>query len=486
MLRTKTSLAIAPPALYENALQDAQLVQALQSIPLLLFGGGPMAPYALQALLKHGVNIRSIFGATELACVADLGSPLPLEVRQQDPNAIAKTSLGHAFLAPMEDEQEVEMLWFATKDFAPTLYNGSYDGVPTYSTGDKYRIAGLTVPKKVVSTLDLGDQPLYFSVMGRLDDQVPLSNGEKVNPAPILNALSASHQVEHTIVFGKARPHAGVLVQLKSSSTLWPASGTWDEESTNKAREALKPVIQQANAQTPAHAHLSLEMVLFSDPGRPFFLTGKGSVRTVPTLELYAEKVEAAYASYERGSLSELNPPTEWTQDETLEFVGSVVGHALDSDATIDVDADLFQTLGVDSLSASKVRNLLSAALSSSNSSAHSSGTSTPATSRGSGDLPTTFVYDHSTPRSLAQALVASVHGTPTESGSLTPTNPVDVMQDLIQKYTQSWPQPAKQFHPSTKHVFVVTGVRLLSTVTVILLGHILTSCIADHWINGI
>lgn len=470
MQLTKTSLALAAPSLYENALQDAHLIQALQAIPLLLFGGGPMAPNALQTLDKHGVKIRSMFGATELACVADIGCPMPSDVMQQDLNAVAKTHLGHAYLVPVEDGQEVEMLWYATKDFAPVLFNGSYDGKPTYSTGDKYRITGLTVPKnKVVNTLDLGGQPLYFSIAGRLDDQVPLSNGEKVNPTPILNALSATQDVEHTIVFGKARPHAGVLVQLKSGSTLWPASGTWDEKSINKAKDALKPVIQRANAQTPAHAYISREMLLFSVPGRPFLLTGKGSVRTVPTLELYAEEVEASYAAYERGSLSELNPPVEWTQDETLAFVGTVIGYALDSEATIDVDADLFQTVGVDSLSATKIRNLLSAAVSSSGSSAHSSGTSTPTTSVGSADLPTTFVYDHSTPRHLAQALVAAVHGTSSGSRSLAPEDPVDIMHDLIGKYTQPWPELAKQVNPSAKHVFVVTGVRLPSTDTVFL-----------------
>lgn len=471
VVRAATGTALAPPVLYENALQDPQLLQQLRSIPRLRYSGGPMSSHALTTLLKHGLNIQSFFGATEMACVSDFGSPLPPEVREQDPSAITMTRLAQAYLCPLESDhgyQEVEMLWYATSDFAPVLFNGTFDGRQTYSTGDRYRITGLKVPSnQVLNTADLpADKPVYFSVVGRLDDQVPLSNGEKVNPTPILDALSATHQVDHTIVFGKARPRAGLLIQLKSSSSLQPSDGHWNETTVQQGREALWAAVQQANAQSPDHAHISQEMILFSNPERPFLLTGKGSVRSVPTLELYADEVDAAYEAFDRGYSSDLRPPTNWTDDETLDFVDAVIRHALDSSApTLDADADLFQTLGVDSLSASKIRNVLSAALSSSSSGSASTGSShssSPMTSTAASELPSTFVYDHSTPRRLAKALVASAHGTPTGSQTLTPADPITVMQDLIRTYSQPWPASSQQVYRSDKYTFVVTGVRML------------------------
>lgn len=437
LLSTRSDTAIAAPVVYENVLQDHALLALLRRVPTLVYGGALMAPHSLRTLSQHGIHLHSFFGTTEVNCISSLSFAGGAGIR--------KTNMAHAFIQPIPGDEEgaVEMLWYGAPYFAPLLYNGECNGRPTYSTGDRYRILSPAIGGGVVSTEQLPE--VRFEILGRSDDQVPLSNGEKVNPAPILHALLAHPDVSHVIVFGKSRLRPGVLLELHSSSSLLPPStqltaGDWDAASLARAREVLWPLVEQANKDGPSHAHISREMVLFAQADRPFLLTGKGSVRTVPSLDLYAKEINEAYATSTVGaSLGGIIPPAQWTERSALSYVCALLAACLEHDiAPHQQDNDLFQTLGADSIIATKVWQALATALR-------------------QDQLPSTLVYDHPTPAALAAAVHRIATGQPV-AGNGTGLDPLSVMERLIARYgTFQSAAPARRV---PKHTFIVTGVR--------------------------
>jgi len=54
--------------------------------------------------------------------------------------------------------------------------------------------------------------PTFYRVYGRADDQIMHSNGEKTNPVPMEQILAQDPRVKAAIMFGRERPHAGVVI----------------------------------------------------------------------------------------------------------------------------------------------------------------------------------------------------------------------------------------------------------------------------------
>jgi hypothetical protein len=80
--------------------------------------------------------------------------------------------------------------------------------------------------------------------------------GEKVNPVPIeLTLKGESPYVKEAIVFGLERSQAGVLINL--SNSVGPSTPR------KQLIELIKPALDLANSEAPAHSRLIEEMLVF-------------------------------------------------------------------------------------------------------------------------------------------------------------------------------------------------------------------------------
>lgn len=84
-----------------------------------------------------------------------------------------------------------------------------------------------------------------------------------------------------------------------------------------------------------------MQMVIVTNPSKPFEYTAKGTPRRQATLNAYSEEIDAAYNAVEESSQTELLPPIVWTAASTLDYVRSVVRSVLPLEDVIDAQ-DLF------------------------------------------------------------------------------------------------------------------------------------------------
>ena len=94
-----------------------------------------------------------------------------------------------------------------------------------------------------------------YKIIGRVDEQIMLSTGEKTNPVPIELAIRGnSPLVQEAIVFGAGRPQTGCLIL---------PSDLAKDMSRDELMEKIWPVIEMANEAAPTHSRLLPEMIEF-------------------------------------------------------------------------------------------------------------------------------------------------------------------------------------------------------------------------------
>jgi hypothetical protein len=98
------------------------------------------------------------------------------------------------------------------------------------------------------------------------------------------------------------------------------------------------------NKVVPTHSRLVRELVLVEDPALPFAQTDKGTVRAKVTLEMYKDKIEAAYNKLEQtiGS-TDLVFPSILGKEDVSQFLSDVVKSLIPDHVVNDPDADLFE-----------------------------------------------------------------------------------------------------------------------------------------------
>lgn len=94
-------------------------------------------------------------------------------------------------------------------------------------------------------------------------------------------------------------------------------------------------------------------MIILASPSKPFVFADKGTVRKGPTLKLYDAEIENTYKNVEESVKTDIpipqgsHPDGGWTDEESLNFVRSVVRSIMEQTKNIRDTDDLF-SLGCD------------------------------------------------------------------------------------------------------------------------------------------
>lgn len=181
-------------------------------------------------------------------------------------------------------------------------------------------------------------------------------------------------------------------------------------------------------------------MIIFSSPSKPFTYTAKGSIRRGAIIKEYEEEINQAYSAVNELAQTQVKLPPSWNEQSALSFVSGVVEETLER-SHLDADADLF-SLGLNSLSATRVRTILSRSVDKS--------------VRLSPDI----VYTHPTMSDLASAFLASIKGE--TSGNSSSESHVEAMKSMVLKYSSAWPsRGTRNVRRSDKEVVLVSCVSI-------------------------
>ncbi|KAL1721938.1 hypothetical protein EV715DRAFT_194194 [Schizophyllum commune] len=227
-----------------------------------------------------------------------------------------------------------------------------------------HKPAVLDMPgRKAYATNDLylphPTKPHLRKVVGRKDDVIVHSTGEKTVPIPIEGLILTSPLVAAAVMFGRGKDEAGVLIEPSARHRI----DVKDDVHVAAFRDAIWPIVEAANRAAPAYSRIFKELILVAHPDRPLPRTDKGTVIRKLALKVYEEEIENVYKALESAEQAEVldaTPPSSW---ETATIKDWITRHIRNiTGRNMDPAVDLFEQ-GFDSLNSTILRRRIVSAM---------------------------------------------------------------------------------------------------------------------------
>ncbi|EST08578.1 AMP-dependent synthetase/ligase [Kalmanozyma brasiliensis GHG001] len=377
--RSTAKQAFIVPFVLKLLAESPAGLRALQSFTLVTFGGAA-CPTAIGNTLvnEHNVALQNGIGSTEagflLSSARDFATDKEWEYVRPILNAkdyIAFENTG------TDKEGPYEMV--VLPGFPSLTESNRPDG--SYATRD------LFVKHPTREGL--------WKYAGRADDTLVHYNGEKTNPVPMELAIRASLYVADCLIFGAGRSQTGILVVPSEKAFQQAETQASSQTETQRLEKLIWSAVESGNAEAPSHSQIIPELVMILPAGTKLPAADKGSLIRAKVARAFEREIDELYAKYDAGPAEGAKMTlTDETASVTIvaEILAEVVGTPSKQLETELRDADLI-TLGVDSLQATRIRNLLQQRV------------------RLQSALPANLVFEHPTVAKLAKCVLKHSRG---------------------------------------------------------------------------
>ncbi|KAG6902725.1 hypothetical protein C0995_012389 [Termitomyces sp. Mi166 len=441
MKLTKSNVLIAAPTLYQIWASLPEAVEYLKTLKYAMYGGGPLAPKMGNLLVEGGVTLHATYGGTEFGMNTTFTPSAdkdPKDWEYMEFNDRMNTRL------VSQGDGTFELQLLSHKDHK-TMVNNLPD-VDGYATSD------LWCPHPTKKGL--------WKIVGRIDDVIIHSSGEKTVPGPMEAIVVSNPLVRGAVIFGRERDQTGILIQLKTESEIdveddaqlaFLRNQLWSVELFRLLQldvdQTDRSTIEEANNIAPAHSRIFKEMILFTSKEKPLPLTPKGTLARKAAMKLYEREINALYENVE-AVISESSSPISWSTRDIhawlLEQASDVI-----ADHAINPVSDLFEQ-GFDSLYATSLRLRIVSALRRSKDSRHREVAK---------NLSPNLVYSFPVINDLA-AFISSLLDYSEDVQDNVSSRGAAAMEAMIARYSSSFdaPLPVSQFGASSAAIVLLTG----------------------------
>lgn len=128
--------------------------------------------------------------------------------------------------------------------------------------------------------------------VGRADDIIVFSNGEKLNPITIEEIVASHPQVKGALVVGSNRFQAALIIE--------PVSVQESEAEEKELLDSIWPLVMEANELTVQHGRIDRNHLTLANPSQPFLRAAKGTIQRAATIKLYHDHIEETYRKIEQ------------------------------------------------------------------------------------------------------------------------------------------------------------------------------------------
>ncbi|GKZ72631.1 putative NRPS-like protein biosynthetic cluster [Aspergillus niger] len=371
-------------------------------LELVMFGGSSCPKPIGDKLVQNGVRLVSHYGTTETG-------QLMTSFRERDDLDWDYVRPGPTLLPYLRWEEQMSGIYELCV----------LEGWPSKVASNR--------PDNSYATKDLFEKhptkPNAWRYYARLDDTLVLENGEKANPLFIEGVARNDPNVAEAIAFGANKPRLGLFLIPATSSRC---------QTDDQLIEAVFPAIERCNAELPAYAYISRDMIHVLPADAPYQKTDKGTVIRAAFYRDYQDQIDQIYEA-EDASGDQVLEGAEleaFLREQLLEVAPGI------DVSTLGATTDIF-SLGVDSLQSIRLRTTLLRTL-----------------DIGGHRLSQNFVFEYPSVQAMADELTRLRLGqAPKEQ------RPVEErMADLIGKYGNHFkPHTAVPREESGEHI-VVTG----------------------------
>ncbi|KAK9473258.1 uncharacterized protein V1510DRAFT_364071 [Dipodascopsis tothii] len=279
-----------------------------------------------------------------------------------------------------------------------------------------------------------------WKYLGRVDDRVTLSNGEKVLPIPIEHRIRESPFVKECVVAGIGKP-APILLIIPNEPVM--------SEFENDYLDKVWPNIESANGRAETFSQISRDLIKLLPSDVEYPRTDKGTVIRAAFYKTFEKEIDETFERLEEATEGGLKLDQAGLERFLFELFEKELGVPL-----ADKYSD-FYTSGVDSLQAIRAGAVIRRTLYLGGHGAKMS---------------QNVVFEYSTIERLAQYLLSLRADMTSESR---PSDDLSAMQELFEKYSK--------FSPRIMGNLTTSGECVLLTGSTGSLGaHILAQLVAD------
>ncbi|PLB43526.1 putative NRPS-like enzyme [Aspergillus steynii IBT 23096] len=316
--------AFVVPVILDDLSKDPAALDLVASKLQYIFYTGGALPSAAGKIVSSEIPVFSGLGSSEFSALPQLRIADPSFTETWQYLYIHPT-VQPQFRQRMDDLHELVLVRSAQNLEAQPIF-AMFPGL------DEYETRNLFSPHPTL--------PNLWRHRGRRDDIVVFLNGEKTNPVTFEQQVSRHPDVRSALVAGSQRFEACLLIEPVTTEVLSDAAKA-------ELIEAVWPVVEEANAQCPAHAQVSKPKILVLDAAQPMLRAGKGTVQRAGTIQLYQDEIDALY---EETQIQE--PPKQKLSSlqEAIQVLRTLVAEVT-SWSEFENHADFF-ALGMDSLQA--------------------------------------------------------------------------------------------------------------------------------------
>ncbi|KAI9369802.1 hypothetical protein BJX61DRAFT_545228 [Aspergillus egyptiacus] len=298
-------------------------IRALSRLELVMFGGSSCPKPIGDKLAQNGVRLVSHYGTTETG-------QLMTSFRERSDLDWDYVRPGPSLLPYIRWEEQM-----------PGIYELCVlEGWPSKVASNR--------PDGAYATKDLFEKhptkENAWRYYARLDDTLVLENGEKANPLSIEGVCRNHPNIAEAIAFGSNRPRLGLFL-IRADS----CSGETDEQII----DLVMPAIEKCNAESPAYAYLSRDMIRVLPADSQYRKTDKGTVIRAAFYRSFADQIDQVYDQEDSSGSQVLE------RDELVAFLRkSLLEIASIEPSGLQDSTDLF-SLGVDSLQSLRLRSVI-------------------------------------------------------------------------------------------------------------------------------
>ncbi|KAF7314832.1 Non-canonical non-ribosomal peptide synthetase FUB8 [Mycena kentingensis (nom. inval.)] len=326
--RTNSRAVMCFPAFLVEWAKNERDVETLKGLKHIGVSGGAIPPKVGDFLHNAGANICALYAGTEFGGITRL-------VRAEEGWEWLRFGSKHKIRWKDQGDGTFECQILTTDEHHLCVEN--LPDVRGYATSD------LWVPHPTKKDL--------WKIVGRIDDVVVHSNSEKTVPGPMEDIIISDPRVAATMIFGRGRDRAGILIEPVKAKEIDVA----DPVQVAALRNELWPVIEEANAIAPAFSRIFKEMILFTPIGKPLPRSPKGTVMRKAAVAAFEAEIDAIYDAVEtnvNATGATKPPPVVWAGNaEGLKEWLLDCARDLTQREDVSPEEDLFNQ-GFDSLSA--------------------------------------------------------------------------------------------------------------------------------------
>lgn len=386
----------SPPSVIEQLAALPGGLDAIGSLDWMFFTGGPLAE-AVGDVVSRRTDLCQLYGSTET------GPQIALIPRPENWSWFEWHPVLQNVMEPMGDGT-YEMVCYKEPQWSHLLHLQQ-----AYPELDVWRTRDLFVQHPSNTKL--------WRFVGRRDDVIVLSNGEKFNPVSMEGVITGHPLVKGAIIIGTARIQACLVVEPAEGATM----------SDDAFIDEIWPTVLEANKVGPAHGRIFKHKIAVATSSKPFIRAGKGTIIRAQTGRLYSEEVEQLYRE---GDLDK-GLVLDFGSSERLSVVTNFVRRSIQSVLSPSdmSDSDDIFVLGMDSLQTLELTRTLQNGLKSQ--------------LKGQPQLSAPQIYSHPTIESLSRYIVSILDYRKPDVESTGNNDRTTAMSSLVTKYTSELPQRA-------------------------------------------